>query len=293
MIVNTTDLIVICALYGFTFAIMVLLLGSAPKKSRLVAENNEWLFDHFWKKLYNAIFADVDPVRIIKAFGLEYDKYMLDCSLLGKTPDFQTEAMMRVIGTFGFFFGLIFAVILYSPFPMVLGIALYLLLCSYPVRKTHSEAVQRKIRMANEMPRFVDLLLAALEINLPIEIAIQKTSEVVPCILSDELKTTFAETQIGAKNWQQALESIAQKYEVDQLSDFVLNIITAYNKGVSVADAVAREAYAVRQSLLLTAKERTAKMANTILLPLLFFKIIPLIIILLYPIMTQANSFFS
>lgn len=293
MIVNTTDLIVICVLYGFTLAIVVLLLGSAPKKSRLVAENNEWLFDHFWEKLYNAIFADVDPVRIIKAFGLEYDKYMLDCSLLGKTPDFQTEAMMRVIGTFGFFFGLIFAVILYSPFPMVLGIALYLLLCSYPVRKTHSEAVQRKIRMANEMPRFVDLLLAALEINLPIEIAIQKTSEVVPCILSDELKTTFAETQIGAKNWQQALESIAQKYEVDQLSDFVLNIITAYNKGVSVADAVAREAYAVRQSLLLTAKERTAKMANTILLPLLFFKIIPLIIILLYPIMTQANSFFS
>ncbi len=290
MTFNTSDLMMICVLYGIAISAAVIVIGSMPKKSRLVSENNEWLIDNFWRKLYNAVFGNTDPVKIIKAFGLEYDKYMLDCSLLGKTPDFETEAMMRVIGTFSFFFGLIFAVILYSPFPMVLGIAVYLLLCSYPVRKTHSQAEQRKLRMANEMPRFVDLLLAALEINLPIEIAIKKTADAVPCVLSDELKTTFAETEIGAKNWQQALESIAQKYEVDQLSDFVLNIITAFNKGVSVTDAVAREAFAVRQSLLLSAKERTAKMTSIILVPLVVFKILPLMVILMYPLMLQAQT---
>lgn len=290
MTFNTSDLMMICVLYGIAVSAAVIVIGSMPKKSRLVSENNEWLIDNFWRKLYNAVFGNTDPVKIIKAFGLEYDKYMLDCSLLGKTPDFETEAMMRVIGTFSFFFGLIFAVILYSPFPMVLGIAVYLLLCSYPVRKTHSQAEQRKLRMANEMPRFVDLLLAALEINLPIEIAIKKTADAVPCVLSDELKTTFAETEIGAKNWQQALESIAQKYEVDQLSDFVLNIITAFNKGVSVTDAVAREAFAVRQSLLLSAKERTAKMTSIILVPLVVFKILPLMVILMYPLMLQAQT---
>ena len=290
MTFNTSDLMMICVLYGIAISAAVIVIGSMPKKSRLVSENNEWLIDNFWRKLYNAVFGNTDPVKIIKAFGLEYDKYMLDCSLLGKTPDFETEAMMRVIGTFSFFFGLIFAVILYSPFPMVLGIAVYLLLCSYPVRKTHSQAEQRKLRMANEMPRFVDLLLAALEINLPIEIAIKKTADAVPCVLSDELKTTFAETEIGAKNWQQALESIAQKYEVDQLSDFVLNINTAFNKGVSVTDAVAREAFAVRQSLLLSAKERTAKMTSIILVPLVVFKILPLMVILMYPLMLQAQT---
>ena len=290
MTFNTSDLMMICVLYGIAISAAVIVIGSMPKKSRLVSENNEWLIDNFWRKLYNAVFGNTDPVKIIKAFGLEYDKYMFYCSLLGKTPDFETEAMMRVIGTFSFFFGLIFAVILYSPFPMVLGIAVYLLLCSYPVRKTHSQAEQRKLRMANEMPRFVDLLLAALEINLPIEIAIKKTADAVPCVLSDELKTTFAETEIGAKNWQQALESIAQKYEVDQLSDFVLNIITAFNKGVSVTDAVAREAFAVRQSLLLSAKERTAKMTSIILVPLVVFKILPLMVILMYPLMLQAQT---
>lgn len=290
----TLDLMVTCALYGIGIGIMVFIVGCVPKKSRLTAEGNEWLFEHFFMKLYVAFFGpDVDPVKVSKSLGLKYDEYMLDNAVIGRTPDFEVETMKRIVGTFAFFFSLPVSIILFSPIPMVFGIILYLLLVSYPVRSVHAAAEHKKQRMAAEMSRFVDLFLAALEINLPIETAIIQTAESVPCLLSDELKETFAETKIGAKNWQQALEAIAQKYEVDQLSDFVLNVITAFNKGVSVTDAVSRESYAVRQNALLAAKERTAKMTSGILFPLLVFKILPLLVILMVPIMMQAMSFYG
>lgn len=286
------DLIWICILYGVTIGLLVLAFGSMPKKTRLGGDD-ESLLDHFFQRLYDAIFGDADPLSVSKTFGLEYDKYMIDCTVIGKKPDFKKEAMMRVIGAFAFFFSIPLSVILYSPLPLILGCVLYAVLCSYPVHATHSAAVRKKLLLTSEMPRFVDLLLSALEINLPIETAIIQTAESVPCVLSEELRATFAETKIGAKNWQQALESIAQKYEIDQLSDFVLNIITAYNKGVSVTDAVARESYNVRQSALLSAKERTAKMTTAVLFPMVIFKIIPLIVVLMLPIMMQAMSFYG
>lgn len=286
------DLIWICILYGITIGLLVLAFGSMPKKTRLGGDD-ESLLDHFFQRLYDAIFGNTDPLSVSKTFGLEYDKYMIDCTVIGKKPDFKKEAMMRVIGAFAFFFSIPLSVILYSPFPLALGCLLYILLCSYPVHATHSAAVRKKLLLTSEMPRFVDLLLSALQINLPIEIAIIQTAESVPCVLSEELRATFAETKIGAKNWQQALESIAQKYEIDQLSDFVLNIITAFNKGVSITDAVARESYNVRQSALLSAKERTAKMTTAVLFPMVIFKIIPLIVVLMLPIMMQAMSFYG
>lgn len=288
------NLITVCVLYGLAAGILVLIAGSIPKKSRLSANGNEWLFDHFFAKLYNAFLGpSVDPIKISKALGLEYDKYMLNCAIIGREPDFQIETMKRIIGTFAFFFSLPTSIIFCSPIPLFVGIFTYLFLCSYTVRSVHAASERKKQQMLNEMPRFVDLLLSALEINLPIETAIIQTAENVPCLLSDELKATFAETKIGAKNWQQALEAIAQKYEIDQLSDFVLNIITAYNKGVSVTEAVSREAYAVRQNALLLAKEKTAKMTSGILFPLLIFKILPLLILLMVPIMIQAFSFYG
>lgn len=288
------ELLPICILYGIALGIFIFLALSIPKKSRLSGEKPEWLFEHFFSKLYLAIFGpNVDPIKISKSLGLEYDKYMIDCTIIGKTPDFQVETMKRVVGTFAFFFSIPLSLILFSPIPLIVGILMYLLLCSYGVRAVHSAAARKKQKVLAELPRFVDLLLSALEIQLPIETAILTTADNVPCILSDELKATLAEAKIGAKNWQQALEAIAQKYEIDQLSDFVLNIITAYNKGVSITEAVAREAYAVRQNALLLAKEKTAKMSSAILFPLLVFKILPLLVLLMVPIMIQAFSFYG
>lgn len=285
---------IIGVLYGIAAALFVLGIGAVPKRSVLNKDlQEEWLFTNGFQKLYHSVFGETDPIAICKTFGLEYDKYMFDCAIIGKVPNMEKEAMMRVVGVFSFILSIFVSVLLMNPIPIILGILLYFLMAASIPRQAHAQAENKKKRVSTELSRFVDLFLSALEINFPVEIAIIQTADALPCILSDELKTAMAETQVGAMNWQQALENIARKYEIDLLSDFVLDIITSYNKGVSVTEAVARKAYDIRQSALLSAKEQTAKMTNTILAPLMIFKIVPLLVIFMIPILIEIMSFFG
>lgn len=291
-----TTIFLISALYGFTAMLLILLLFSFPKQSRLEKDSTpdkaDWLYSNFLSKLYDALLGTRPPESILKALGLKYDSYMVDCEILGRTPNLKREAMLRILGIFALVFGVILSVPFSSPIPMLLSAVVYLLCASYIPRKVHSDALAKKAAVSAELSRFVDLLLSALEINLPVEIAIAETADSVPGILSAELRRTFAEAHVGAMNWQQALEKIAHKYEIDQLSDFVSDIITAYNKGISVTEAVARKSYEIKQSVLLQAKERTAKMSNSILVPVTIFKIIPLMAVMMIPIISQIFNMF-
>lgn len=284
---------IISILYGISTFIIALVIGAKNKKSVLDKNSDDWLFSNGFQKLYYALFPNTDAVKLSKAFGLEYDKYMVDCNIIDRVPNMEKEAMMRVIGVFSFILSLLLSLLFFSIIPFIIGASLYILLASSIPRNTHAKAEAKKKCICNELSRFVDLFLSALEINFPVDIAIIQTADSLPCILSHELKAAMAETQVGAKNWQQALEGIARKYEIDQLSDFVLDIITASNKGISVTDAVARKAFEIKQTVLLNAKEKTAKMTNSILVPLIIFKILPLLAILMIPIIQEVFVFFG
>ena len=287
----------LCA--GITVFIVLILIFSGNKKSALNKEPekkyekpDEWLYSNFFEKLYDSLFSKQDPVVLSKRLGLEYDKYMINCNIIGKNPNFKRECMMRVIGLSSFFLGVLLSILLFNAIPAIVGTILYLCLVSAVTRSVAAAAEQRKVELILGFPRFLDLLLSALESNLPIDIAIVKVVENVPCVLSSELKGSIAEMQIGAKSWQNALEDVAYKYEIDILSDFVLDIITSYNKGVSVTEAVARKCISIKQSSLLRAKERVAKTSTAILIPIVIFKIVPLLAIMLIPIAIQIINGF-
>lgn len=280
------------------FFIALSIFAIRHRKPRTKNENKEyekpeaWLYSNLMVKLYDAIFGDRDPATISKKFGLEYDKYMINCNIVGKSPNMKKECMMRIIGVASFFIGAFASLISFSPYPAIIGSALYLLLVSANTHKVANEAEKKKSALILGFPRFLDMLSSGLEADLPIEIALAKVVEHVPCVLSAELKTSIAQMQVGAINWQQALENVAYKYEVDILSDFVLDVVTSHNKGIPVAEAVARKSYMVKQSALLRSKEKVAKMSTSILFPIVVFKIIPLLAIMLIPIVIQIFSGF-
>lgn len=288
----TLSIMAISIFYGVSVLFIILVAFSTPKQSLLdkASEEGDWLYSNFLTKLYTALLGDRDPVPICKSLGLKYDTFMMNCAIIRYMPNYRREAMLRIVGAFLFIIGILLSAVFINILPMSAGIMAYIICASYLSSKVTQQANTKKATMVIEMSRFVDLLLSALEVGMPVEIAIQQTADNVPCILSDELKASFVEVSIGAKNWQGALEGIARLYEVDQLSDFVLDIITAYNKGVSVTDAVARKAYEIKQAALLLAKERTAKMSSIVLLPVVLFKIIPLMALLLAPVVYQIMT---
>ena len=74
------------------------------------------------------------------------------------------------------------------------------------------------------------------------------------------------------------------------MSDFVLNVSTSYSKGISIADTVSRKANDIRNTNLLKAKERAGKVTNTILLPMALFQLMPMIVFLIIPIMSELSG---
>ena len=282
------SIIVGCSVFLF----VLLLLGRQKKSVLSSTPNDTWLFSNFLTKLYDALFGDKDPAQISKKLGLEYDKYMINCNIIGKEPDFKKETMMRAIALVLFFASIILSAVLFNIVPFFFGAGTYLLLVSNVTKSAQKAAEAKKSALLLEFPRFIDMLLSALEVGFPIDVAIIQVSDNVPGIISDELKKSVAEMQIGAKSWKDALESIARKYEIDLFSDFVLDVTTAYDKGVSVTESVARKSYVIKQSALLRAKESVAKMSTTILVPIVIFKIVPLLAIMMIPIVIQILTGF-
>ena len=285
--------VMISVCFGIFILLLTLVLFSKnPTEQNLIDKQqeprpNELLYTNFFEKLYDAIFGDKNPDHIAKKLGLEYDKYMLNCQIADHEPNLKKETMERVIGLIGFSVCMILALVFWNVIPFISGIAIYYLFITKYTQKAKKMADEKKEQVILDLPRFVDLLHSALDVGLPIDLAIETTAKNVPGTISDDIKMSLAKMQLGASSWQGALESLAHKYEINILSDFVLDIITAYNKGISISDAVAREAIEIRQSAVLAAKERTAKMSTTILAPLAVFKILPLLIIMMLPVVLE------
>lgn len=294
------NLIPLCIAAGISVFLLIVAIFSAPPKKKILSntvdeyeKKEEWLYSNFLEKLYDTFFGKKDPVEVAKAFGLEYDKYMINCQIINKNPNMKKEAMLRIFGVFGFVIGALASILMgLNLIPFVIGVIIYLLCVSRVTKNVSKAAENKKVKIMTELPRFVDLLQSALDIGLPVDIAISETAKTVPCIISEELNLSIVQMELGAESWQKALENMAHKYEINVFSDFVLDIITAYNKGISVKDAVARKSYEIRQSALLRAKEKTAKLSTSILVPIMIYKIVPLLAIMLVPIVKQiAVSF--
>ena len=274
-------------------AIFMVAVAAGSTDNRHLGRNKkqgEWLFTHGFHKVYDAFFEKSDPVLIGTKLGLVFDKYMRNCRILRTTPDLKKEVSMRFTGTVAFGISLIAAVLANTYWVALIGLALYYCLGPQTTRKVEKLANKRRKQLADQLPRFIDLFQTAIGIGMPVETAIKVTAQNIPCVVSEELLLVTAETELGAKSWQQALEHVAIRYEVDVFSDFVLSLTTAYEKGIPIAETVLHKSAEIKQLNLLDAKERAAKLSNTILVPVMIFKVLPLLAIMLIPIIMQISA---
>ena len=275
---------------GFGAAVFLIVVAIGAKGGRSMGRSTgEWLFTGGFTKIYTAGFGNAEPMRIAEKIGFPCDKYLQACRILRRDANLNRETAIWFCCIVGLAL-LLLAALFTGTFWFALVGVLILGLGVYRVQQFQKQAEARKRELREELPRFIDLFLTALYVGMPVEAAIEKTARCLPGTISEELKQAAAETQIGAKSWQQAMEQVALRYQVDTFNDFVLCLTTAYEKGVSITEAVSRKADEIRQINLLNAKERAAKLSNIILVPVMIFKILPLLAIMLIPIMIQVMN---
>lgn len=263
------------------------------RNARIKRPDNEWLFTNWNVKLYDA-FVRVPPEKMLMKLGVEVEAYQKNCDILYiRDYNLKKLAADKVIGFAIIILG-VFLMALFRTSGIVLSIVIilagfYMYQGNVPKIKKLAKEKRRKIEI--ELPRFLDLLQTALYIEIPVSDAILMTAKQLDnTIIAKELTTSIAESQMGSISWQKALQNLALLYDVDILSDFVQYLINGYEKGLNIYDVVSRQAAETRKASLLTAEENANRLNTSIIVPISLFKLLPLIIIVGYPIAYQFIS---
>lgn len=273
----------LCVIAGF-----VIEYAYNPKNA---AKGSVWLFDNWKEKLYIALFSDNKPEIIAKKVGIDVPKYLHNCKLLKITNNLKSIIIDRLLGYLVIVIGLILFLFTMSWIVLALSFLIAMPLIFLPIYTVSNHLKKKRLKIADELPRYLDLLHTALLVDMPIETAIEITSKHLPdTIIAEEMLRALADAQIGAYSWQDSLQNLATDYEIDTLSDFVLDIVTAYNNGTSIIESVERKSRDIKHSNLISAKERATKLTNTILIPVTIFKIVPLLAYMCIPVIAQLNS---
>jgi len=269
----------------------VISIGSVYYAMSSSNKEDIWLFSDWINKVYNSLFEDKKPEKIADALGIDATKIIHTCSLIGAANNIKPIIIYRLLGIIAMFLGFVFGVFLNAWLFTIIFVLISMLLCFLPSKMLVSKLERKKLKMELELPRFLDMLHTALLVDMPIDIAIKETAECLSELtISKELLNSLVDVQIGASSWQDALEKLAKDYEIDDISNFVLDIVTTYKNGTSIVESVERQSKDIKASNLLSAKERAGKLTNIILFPILGFKIIPFVIFLSIPIVMQLNG---
>lgn len=266
---------------------------SKSNKHSVYGKNNpdDWLFHNFYLKVYSAFFGIKEPEDVAIKLGINIEKYYKNCQLTRTRPNAKRLIVNTIYGFAAFLISILLS-LLVSPVFAALGVFLFFYLVFFEQQRLNSKAEEMKEQVAAELPRFLDILQTELIVGLPIETSIYIICEKFDSLISREFLEALNEMELGISGWQQALEKVAAKYDIETLSDFVLDVSTSYMKGVSITDSVVRKTKEVKETHLLNIKERAGKATNTMLIPMAIFQFIPLIVLIMFPTMIQIFNAF-
>lgn len=149
---------------------------------------------------------------------------------------------------------------------------------------------RRRNNLQNALPDALDLMIVCVEAGLGLDAAMNRTAGEIGLrseALSDELNLLALELRMGVKR-EHALQNLALRSGVDDMSSFVSMLVQADRFGTNVAEALRVQAETMRTHRRLRAEERAAKIPLKLLFPLIFFIFPSLMVVLMGPAMISV-----
>ncbi len=254
-------------------------------------DGKTWFLSGLPEMFYDMFFA-ADPRETAKKIGFDTDKLDRAGIILRIEPDYKRLVAEKIAGYVLLAVGVVIAVTMESyVFAVICAIGGLLLILAREAKIT-SDAEKQVVEFESEMVRFLDLLQTALFIKMPIDTAIQITVENMNGVLAQELRESLAKMRLSNVGWQKALYDLAMLYRVDTFTEFVMNAVNSYEKGVSSFEAVHETAKDIKEINQINIREKTSKVASLVLIPTVVFKLIPALAIIGIPIIVRINTGF-
>jgi tight adherence protein C len=246
----------------------------------------ERIFMPIYRKLSNVVF------RMIPHNHLEALSVKLSHSGLKLSPqEFLTLQFgcMTVIPT-------IFAFCLFrADYNIDEIVAIFVLLASagylMPKYTLISRINKRKSQIQRELPGMIDLLTVSMEAGLSFDMALSKIVSKSSGLLSEHLELAINKIRRGIPR-SQALKEMAEKADVDELTNFIRTVLQAEKLGISISNILRVQAAQIREAKKQWAREKGGKAAVKIIIPLVVFILPVLFVVLLGPLLLNAMEYF-
>ncbi len=206
-----------------------------------------------------------------------YDRVDLYAKKLGAGAEITREYFLLVQEVLFFiFFFLGFWAAGGAVFPLAAAAAGFVLPAA--VLKSKSEKKQENI--IKELPDALDIMAASIEGGLSINRALALYADKNNNDFAVELRSTIKSVQLG-KSFEDAMESLAEKFGIGELTAFVNSFIQAEKSGGNIKNIIKAQADELRKKRFQRLKKRAHEAPVKLLIPLVIF-IFPVVFIVLF-----------
>jgi len=147
----------------------------------------------------------------------------------------------------------------------------------------------RRAAIERDLPDVIDLLVISVEAGLGFEAALGRVVQNVPGELSDEFSRMLQETRVGVSR-HDAMRSLADRTDVDDLNSFILSMNQADAFGVSVSRMLRVQADEIRVRRRQRAQERAFAAPVKMVFPLVLCIFPSIFVVLLGPAIIQISD---
>lgn len=144
------------------------------------------------------------------------------------------------------------------------------------------KAKARQDRILMDLADVTDQISISVQAGLGFEAALQRTAASTEGPLSEELNRLLHDIRLGATR-SNAFYAMAERVEVDDLTNFVRAMVLAERTGISISRVLEVQADELRERRRQRAEERAMRMPVMLVFPLVLFILPPLFIVLLGP----------
>lgn len=141
----------------------------------------------------------------------------------------------------------------------------------------------RRTRCLMELPTVLDMLTIAASSGLALEQAISVVGRQSQGTVARELQHAIREMALGQRSIVEALEAMAERNAVPELTSLVSQLRSAYEQGIPLSQALAAQAEALREQKRLRIVEEGGKATVRMILPVALFILPVLFVVLLVP----------
>ena len=142
---------------------------------------------------------------------------------------------------------------------------------------------RRRMRVIVELPAMLDLLTITASAGLALEQSLQVVAQQTHGLIADQLRHVVREMAFGYSSVMDALDGMAQRAVVPELTMLVGQLRTAHEQGLPLVQTLSTQADAIREQKRLSIIEEGGKASVRMVLPVALFILPVLFVVLLVP----------